>query len=278
MGSTPKQSDPQSVQLPQDRETPLQAGCNEAFAWRYAYARSADCRAVGDPGQDYLTFGSDQRGFVFALCDGVSQSFYGGLAARLLGDALLEWLGEHLPAIADPSIIRQALGLFLEKLTVEATVQIQRQRLPPDIPPMLRDVLETKRAIGSQSTFICGRIELPSLDHPDGRLILAWMGDSRLRLWGTEGERSAALPETFDADERWSSREGLVGGEPHVFTTPLGNGDKGSLTVIAYSDGLAALDERTDPPSDTALEELLSLANQSATSDDVAFLEVSLTP
>jgi hypothetical protein len=275
MTSTWQQIHP--VQLPTDRETPLQAGRNGVFGWRCAYSRSADSRAVGDPGQDYLTFDSDEQAFVFALCDGVSQSFYGGLAARLLGDALMAWLVEHLPRIADPAIIRQALGSYLEKLTAEATRQTQRHALPPDIPPMLRDVLETKRAIGSQSTFLCGRLELQTLDHPEGRLVLAWMGDSRLRLWGPDGERDSIRGETFDTDQRWSTREGLVGGEPNVFATPMDSVGKSGLTVLAYSDGLAALDGCAALPSDASVQELLALANESATSDDIAFLEVSVT-
>ena len=73
------------VSLSQSSETAVQTAQRDVFAYRCAYRRSADTRTTDDLGQDYLTFYERENTFAFALCDGVSQSFYGGLAARMLG-------------------------------------------------------------------------------------------------------------------------------------------------------------------------------------------------
>lgn len=264
--------------LSQDRETPVQCVRSRVFTYRYAYARSADTAAAGEPGQDYLALRHDDRTFVFALCDGVSQSFYGNLAARLLGDALVDWLWDELPPSGDDAAIGAALNARLLALITPATELVQQYVLPADLAPMLRDVLAQKRALGSDSTFVCGRVDLPGPDLPQGRLILAWMGDSRLRLWGPEGECSAVLGDHFDAAQRWSSRRGPVNGQPNLYVSPLvQNGKPVILSLVVYSDGLSCLDGR-QPPSNFGLQAAMDDAHDSATSDDISYLELWLGP
>lgn len=267
-----------SLKVPQDQETPVQVARGQNLAYRFAYARAAETRAAGDLGQDYLAVREGEQAFVFALCDGVSQSFFGDLAARYLGDALVAWLGEHLPFTMDSEAVRTALTDHLQGLIASATEQVQRQSLPPDIPPMLRDVLEEKRALGSESTFVCGRIDLPGGDFLAGRLVLAWMGDSRLRLWGSAGESTADLGGVFETAQRWSSRRGLVGGNLNVFVAPLAHKGRRINRLAAYSDGLAALDNRDKSPSNRALQDVIACAGEAAASDDIAFLEIWLGP
>ncbi len=43
-----------TLRVSQDRELPVQVVRGQALAYRFAYARSADSRAAGDVGQDYL--------------------------------------------------------------------------------------------------------------------------------------------------------------------------------------------------------------------------------
>jgi len=264
--------------LPQDKETLVQTVRCSSFAYRFAYSRAAETRAVDDSGQDYLVVWEGDKTFIFALCDGVSQSFYGDLAARHLGDALVTWLGRHLPPTMNPEAIRAALTVYLRDLTGPVTERVQRHSLPPDIPPLLRDVLEEKRALGSESTFVCGRIDLPGDDFPAGRLVLAWMGDSRMRLWGEEHERTADLGGVFETAQRWSSRRGPVGGEPNIYVVPLEQEKLRISRLMAYSDGLAALDTWDRGPSNYAVQDLVTRANEAATSDDISFLEVWLGP
>lgn len=269
---------PDSLRISQDRETPVQVDSNSTFAWRYAYARAAETRASGETGQDYLTFASNEEAFLFALCDGVSQSFYGDVAARAAGDALLEWLEGELPASLSAEVVGQSLSGFLNGLTVSTTALLQEQAIPDNLPPMLLEVLEQKRAIGSETTFVCGRVDMPSGTFAQGRVVLAWMGDSRMRFWGRAGERTIDLGDTFKTEERWSSSRGLVGNEAHIFTAPLQ--ESGGWTVqrlLVYSDGLAALDDVEQSPTSSELESIISRAQESPTSDDISLLEVWLT-
>lgn len=248
------------------------------FSLRYAYARSFDTRAADDPGQDYLTFRYNDQAVLFALCDGVSQSFYGDLAALYLGDALLNWLGNSLGLTLDAPTLASSLTSLLHDLTGPATEVVERHSLPESIPAMLRDVLEEKRALGSESTFICGRIDLPGTEIPQGRVVLAWMGDSRLRLWRPDGELTKELGNTFKTEQRWSSRRGPVGGDPHFFVGPLTQEGHRIDRLVAYSDGLSSLDRHGPSLPNLALQDLIDQSGQAATSDDISFLEVWLAP
>lgn len=260
-------------------ETPPQKRLGRGYSYRYAYARSADSRAADETGQDYLTLSEGATWFAFALCDGVSQSFFGDVAARILGDSLLRWL-EGVPAAADEARLGELLDDYLGRLTEGATRWVQEYPLPEGISPMLREVLEQKRGLGSEATFVCGRIDLPGSTLPQGRLLLAWMGDSRLRFWGPGAERSAELGGDFHTEQRWSTARGPVNGRPHVWAGPLtgGDGEPGVARLLAYSDGLSLLDDEQEPLTDIALQDLIAAAGESPTSDDVSVLEVWLGP
>ncbi|GAA4722632.1 hypothetical protein [Brevibacillus fulvus] len=261
------------VKVRQDEETPLQR-LKGPFYGRFAYARAAETKALGDKGQDYLTFAQTADSFIFAICDGVSLSFYGDLAARFLGDTLLDWLSSPvLERIVDQQKLRKNLYEHLQKLTVPASHFIRSYNLPPTVTGLLRDVLEEKRERGSESTFICGRVDLPSKKFAEGRIILAWHGDSRLRIWEGERERTAMLGSTFLTSQRWSTHRGPIGGMPSLFVAGLQPAAISRLLV--YTDGLAQLDDRTGPPDDRELQRLIDAAGQQTYSDDIALLELS---
>lgn len=268
-----------TLRVAQDRETLLQAG--GAFTWRYAYVRSADTRAADDLGQDRLVVRCDATAFAFAVCDGVSQSFFGDLAARILADGLIDWLWESLADSRDAASIEVTMARHLDDLVGAGNEAVHSYPLADDLPQRLRNVLEQKRAIGSESTFVCGRIDRPSERFPEGCAVFAWLGDTRLRLWGPEGERTSELGDTFLSSEHWSTSRGTIGPllvpvMPHVCVVPLLKLGRPTLVrVMAYSDGLALLDTFTEPLSDTEISALIASATESSTSDDIAFLELS---
>ncbi len=255
----------ETLRIDPSRETPVTTRQRSRFGYRYAYARSADSRAQNDSGQDYLTLREDGVCLAFALCDGVSQSFYGDLAARLLGDALVDCLwGKQFPA---PETFRESLAAFLDGLVEAATAQVAAHPLPENLPPLLRQVLEEKRSLGSETTFVAGL-----LDTDAGFLYLAWMGDSRLRLWGPDGEFTAQLGDTFHTQERWSTRRGRIG-ELHTFVVPL----QDLRYLAAYSDGLARLDKTMlRHLRDASIQAVIESTSFRPESDDVSFLEVWL--
>jgi hypothetical protein len=268
---------PREVQIIQDHELPVQTGRNPGFAWRYAYARSNESREAGDKGQDYLVFRYDGIRFTFALCDGVSQSFFGEIASRFLGNSLVNWLWRGLPPTTTTADVASMVSYLLDSLVSPAKEYVGAYPLPAGIPPMLKDVLEGKRSLGSETTFICGDITLPCQALPQGRALLIWMGDSRLRLWGRAGERTGELGDTFEMWERWSTHRGVLRGAPHVALMPIQQAGQRALTrIMAYSDGAAALDSLPYPPSNSVLRDIISRAGESSTSDDIAFLEVWL--
>ncbi len=266
-----------ALQVAQDRETPVRVERYAAFSWRYAYARAAETRKFDAPGEDYLTFRYGDGVFVFALCDGVSQSFFGGLAARFLGDRLINWLWQEPTQDASEQSVLTAFTENLNALAAQSRSMIKDHPLPTGIPEMLRDVLEEKRTMGSETTFVCGRIDLPGAQYPDGRMFLSWMGDSRLRLWGPGGERTAELGKTFLTEQRWSTHRGPVKGDPHMLVAPiLRNGNRQVVQLMAYSDGLSVVDQYAESPSSEELNKLISAAAQTAVSDDISFLELWL--
>ncbi len=264
------------IQVPQDRETLVEASGNGWFHWRYAYARSADTRATGGPGQDYLTFRCHEHSIAFALCDGVSQSFFGDLAARHLGDALVQWLWDGIPAATDAETIRGLLAGWLRELMPEASRLVNEQPIPEHLPRMLVEVLEQKRRMGSETMFVAGRIDLPQRDLPVGKVVLAWMGDSRLRLWRGRREITDELGDEFRTSERWSTSLGPVGGSPHVHICDVGRRQRRLTALAVYSDGLALLDRPRQVPSNADLQDVVAQAGESAMSDDISLLHIWL--
>lgn len=266
---------PVMLELPQDRETPLQKADEKAFSYRYASSRAFETRAAGDCSEDYLALRYSERTFAFSLCDGVGQSFFGDLAARYLGKALIDWTWNNTPRTVDAGVVSAVLSRHLNALTREATRLISSHPLPPGIPGLLKEVLEQKRARGSESTFVCGRLDLPGSEFPCGRICLAWLGDSRVRLWGPKGEHSLGA-DLFKTEERWSTRRGPVGRAPHVFSAPLvQDGSRLFSALLAYTDGLTSLDSYEQTPTAPALLGLINEAQRSPYSDDITILDLS---
>jgi len=263
-----------TLHIAQHSETPVTAVRRSALSYRYAYARAAETREAGDTGQDYLTIIDGETSLIFALCDGVSQSFFGDLAARFLGDSLAQWLREDVDDIASADKLQQNLTAYLASLTTDATRAVETLALPENIPAIFRDVLEEKRAIGSQSTFVCGRIDLPDARFASGRLLLAWLGDSKLRLWRDDGVE-VELGDTFRTEERWSTSRGVLG-SVHVLASRLQRDGVAIERLMAYSDGLLALDRESSVEADGAIRSLIEAAGRSLKSDDVSYLEIWL--
>lgn len=264
---------PKPFALFQDSETPAFYEQTEGFHYRVAYSRSTDSRNNNELGQDYLTSVTDGQRFAFAICDGVSQSFYGELAARILGDKLLKWVW-NLNFGLRHNLIQENLRHDLDALTNEASQLVLNYPIPDHVAFMLRNVLDKKRIIGSEAMFICGLIDL--------RKDIAgftWMGDSRLRLWKGEKELLAPFTGLFKTSERWSTVKGPIG-ELHFTSVRLSDFDH--LTV--YSDGFSYLDTAFQPSkvkrpfSNHAIDEFIADAACRPSSDDISFLEVWTIP
>ena len=247
----------------------------EFFSYRYAYIRSRDSRGENEPGQDYLTYSEKETTFSFALCDGVSQSFFGDIASKFLGDELLLWLNEQ-QAEMNITQIKKSLTFHLSKLTDNAKKAVKDHYIGTNTPAMLQAVLEEKRALGSESMFICGRIDLVSPEQPQGRIILAWMGDGNIRMWNKKGEETHKGKFEPDVNMRWSTNQGIVGGEPSLYVSPLSNQEEKSQIhrVLAYTDGFGLLDQEKERLSKQGLNEIINESLGLAENDDMSMIEI----
>lgn len=255
------------LKLPQNQRVPVQTKQCASYGYRYAFSPSAESLANGDKGQDALVIREDGRKLVFTLCDGVSQSFFGDLAASFLAENMTDHLWDT-PCV-DYKSFQKNIRVLLNELPDEAASLVSSCPLPIDVSPLVRDVLEQKREHGSETTFVTGYFDIDQQ-----RLFLAWMGDSRLRIWGRQGEITSRLGNTFHSNERWSTRNGCIG-SLHTIEIAW----KDFYYLVAYSDGLSLLDRslkwhmRNDD-----IDDAINDALQRPESDDISFFEVWVGP
>ncbi|MDW8298770.1 MAG: protein phosphatase 2C domain-containing protein [Anaerolineae bacterium] len=257
---------PHVITLNQETDTPARREYIGNVALTYLYDRSRDSQQAGTRGQDFIAFCGNQKRLAFAVCDGVSQSFYGDLAARFLGEKLVAWLAD-LPFPTDVETFRAALSAQLAAWQPEADALVAAHPIRADLPPMLRDALVRKRENGSESMFLAALV-----DHQAEKFAACWMGDLRLRLFDANGEELPLSEAHWDMRQRWSSRLGAKNGAPQVLVMPL----RGIARLMAHSDGFGS---RADMLKRFTLDSLNALADELLslpTSDDLSFLDIAL--
>jgi hypothetical protein len=249
-------------------ETPVTRIEREHFVCRFALARSLDSQVAELPGQDAIRIREDGSRLVFALCDGISQSYVGSLGASFLSDKLVDWLWSRPAPKNSPASNQEELASFLIQLVEPASKQVREYPLPPELPAPLRSVLEQRRTQGTEAMFVCGLVDVPA-----DWIFLAWLGNSRLRVWGVLCERTSELRHFSRTGERWSSSRGPVGGDVHTWQNSL----KTLSRVEAYSDGLSILDllPMPDPLDDRMLNDTILDAGDQLANDDISFIEIS---
>ena len=254
------------VAISQDRTQPLTRLRLSKGAVRYMYDRSSDSKATGEPGQDYLTFCCASDQLVFAVCDGVGGSFLGNLAARFLGDHLIEWLSVY-PSLVKTEQLQRDLSRCLRELVGSASHLIENYPLPNDLPPIVREVLEEQRAYGSEAMFVCGRIEWPDRYTPR-QVALAWLGDAELQVCDRSGRWRRFLG---TAAERWSTSRGPRG-DLQALTGPADD----VARIIGYSDGLRSLADDLRLLPDNMLDQALVRLARDPRNDDLSLIDIAL--
>lgn len=267
------------VVLPQDRDTRVEVFSAKPYSLRYASVRSSDSKETNQNGQDYISVFIEGKRLAFSVCDGVSQSFYGDLASSYLGQRLIMWLLERMPHTLDEAALAKQLTDYLNDASRHAANVINNHPVPKDVSELLAEVLEEKRKRGSETTFVCGFIELPNKLFKEGRALFSWMGNCRLRL-GTSMAWGDMLVENPDDDKgKWSTHKGPASGKVHLKALTLVNGRKRRFNrILAYTDGLALLDTVAKRPDDSELDQLIEKAVDSNYSDDCSLLEIELKP
>jgi hypothetical protein len=236
---------------------------------RYAYARSGDSVANQIEGQDYLIFQHNDQRLVFVVCDGVGSSFCGHLAARILGERLLEWLWTlDIAYIEGSGALTEAATSFLRRLQVEGQREVDGYEVPVHFPPLIRQALEQQRGYGSEAIFAAARIDHPGPYVPDGALTLCWMGDTQLHTLDEDGNEMNIGAE-WTSKNRWSTTQGVKGKLSAVMSKLKGVG-----RLLAFSDGLSTHADDLANYSDDDIERAIYAGGRAATSDDVAFMDV----
>ncbi|WP_052947760.1 hypothetical protein [Aneurinibacillus tyrosinisolvens] len=258
----------------QRMETPITYAHQDPFFFRYGYARAGETREVDDAGQDSLAFRIEDRTFTFVLCDGVSLSFCGDIAAQFLSVRLLDWLHSFsVEEVREKGAMADALNAYLEQLVDEATGIVEKHPLPASIPPLVRDVLEEKRTGGSEAMFVCGRVDILNDWSNEANLFLGWSGDLRIRAWSGQREVSGHFQEQAHSHERWSTKRGIVNGNIH--TAGLVDFAQTIDRLVIYSDGFTGIDSLKAMPSTAWLQQEMVKSFRSPTSDDISFLDIA---
>jgi hypothetical protein len=275
---TPQRSVRRTV-VPRDGETGVQNIRHGYFHIRYLSARSEEAKAAGDASQDYVVFQDDGERLVFAVCDGVSQSYFGNIAAQFLGDHLVDWLWRDFPWNGrglDNQKLADLLVTDLNKQTQEADLLVQQQTIPTELPLMMQHALERKREYGSETVFACGSIELPGPRNPHGSVFLAWMGNTELQALTTSEDDAVRnlIKATWDDRIRWSTKRGVVGGRPEIYTASA----EGIGRIVAYTDGINSFAGKISDATDVELAQEVDRLSAQPKSDDIAFLEIDLGP
>lgn len=251
------------IKLPQDSETPLTPFVTPVGTVLYLYARSGDSVTANTVGQDYLTFRYGSSDLAFAVCDGVGQSFIGDLAARIVGDGLLNWLWLLDQRPPDAETFSEAVKQALNAMTAMSAQQVAEYDLPPSLPPILRQALENQRQYGSESMFVAGRL---ALGGSDPWIALCWLGDSPVAAIDIDGKLVDLGPHGHTS-ERWNATTG-VKGEVHTW---VGSAQK-VARVAGYTDGLAA----SHVPTDADLARMMEMWLTNPPADDATLFDVRL--
>ena len=250
------------VKLPQASETPLTPLRTPVGTALYLYVRSVDSVNADTIGQDYVTLQYRGKDLSFAVCDGVGQSFMGDLAARLVGDELVEWL-MALKRPVDAEQFSKDTVKALNAMTSRTAEQVAMYQLPEHLSAILVQALANQRKYGSESMFVAGRL---ALDGPDPWLALCWLGDSPVAAIDIDGQLVDLGPHGHTS-ERWNATTG-VKGEVHTWV-----GDAKEVARVAgYTDGLGL----NHVPTDADLAKMVDNWLVNPPSDDASLFDVRL--
>lgn len=263
------------VKISQDIETGVSRVYHKTATIRYAYARSYDSQVSNLPGQDYLEFrvGESSAGnlkIVFSICDGVGSSFMGHLAAERLGTHLCEKLWGKWQDVVHFSSVEKQLTESLQEFTSEVTEEVDKYDLGEELPSLLRNALEKQRDYGSETMFVCGRLL-------NDTLIFAWLGDMRLQLLDIDHQPISGYEVVPDTSCRWSSREGIRGGNIQTLQLKRHEDLQKVRHILAFSDGLASTEHTLSRMSDEEINAEIDRLVHTPTSDDISMLHITLS-
>jgi hypothetical protein len=194
MASTQESGEPQYCQF----SMPVPGGA-QWIRVSLGYRRSTDFDRTNQPGQDYAIVRGGYGSVVGVVADGVSQSFYGHLAAQFVAEQLLEFLWEWRET---PPSTRQ-LNCVLRDFERQFKTGIDGYLLPAHLQPLQRAALEqTRDQAGSQAVFAAFVLNAEARS-----LRLFEVGDAVAVVHCARGDTNGSHSKVIQADRRgrWSS-------------------------------------------------------------------------
>ncbi|MEH7457881.1 protein phosphatase 2C domain-containing protein [Bacillus sp. JJ1127] len=251
----------------QVEETPLQLVKNDNFICKYGYYRARESQELQESGQDFLAFHMNDSSITFAVCDGVGMSFCGELASAFIGKKLMNWL-YNLKNPYESNSLQKELHELLQVWTNEGMEIVKSFQLPENTAWLLAEVLEEKRKHGSESMFICGKIELVMSENK-ARVLCVMHGDSSIHFLKNDKQHTEYIQKERDTHKRWSTCKGIIGEPVEILckTVPINEVNR----IIVHSDGLPILKQYEE----ANLKEEIARTQESPTSDDIAYFDIS---
>jgi len=207
-----------------------------------------------------------QERLVFVITDGVGQSFFGNLAAAMLGERLADWAAA-IELTIGPEGLSEQLRQFLAGAVHEVDQRVRQFQLATDLSELERSAFEQKREYGSETMFglVAAAAVGPTVD-AEIRAICASLGDV---VVGVASPGQPPIELRGDAASRWSSREGCRG---NLLVESVAGKD--ATRMYAFSDGCPDLGLASADPSGPDIQRAIAQSLAQPTSDDVSFVEV----
>lgn len=220
---------------------------------RVGYRRLRACDAGNLPGQDSAVLRRDTEYLVGVVADGVSQSFYGNLAA----DHISRWLREELWRRRREPPDELALENSLSEQAKSLAVLANSYSLD-HLPEWQRLALEKTREKGSQAVFAAF-----IWDGPANQIVLYQVGDVGAIVLQAGGRSSRVEPQ--DSKGRWST----AGKSRMALFRTVWNEVNG---IVIKSDGADSDWGSTFAADATSGSAFYEMARQRAEIDDVSFI------
>lgn len=164
----------------QSQELPSSSAAGKFVRVFLGYRRCREYDERNGEGQDYAWLMADGSRVIGILADGVSQSFYGQIAARHVVDGLAEHLREQAE-FDDRHESRAKLLSALRKTARDGAQEVAAYTLRAGLSATMQELLEQERLRGSQAVFGAFVYDCASQ-----QLTACQVGDVRLRIIGEQ--------------------------------------------------------------------------------------------
>jgi hypothetical protein len=238
--------------------------------------RSQEAHTQTLPCQDYARIMSNKQGtsLCFCVCDGVGSSFKGDFAAQYLAVSLVNWLQKLTNIPKKPSKLSRRLQPRLDQWDREAQACLLSTRIPGELPPLVREVLEELReTYGSETVFLCGRIDIvgefqSTTQSHRAQALFCWMGNVTARLFLT-ASKHFDIGDQHNDSPRWSTVQGRKG-QLKTQIVALDTFER----LLIHTDGLNTLEKELTTLDNDALQTRMEYLRSLPSNDDMTMLDL----